>query len=287
MVREAVAFCPGHISGYFKYVSGKDMATTGSIGAGIVISEGVVARVKRADEISVRVYKKDKSGRRTVTAHDSPIISFAMNMLSVRATVSTECNLPVGAGFGLSAASLLATLTALDFLYELGLGENRIAQIAHETEIVHRTGLGDVAACRGGGFVVRTIAGITAPVYRYFDHDEHLFSVSFGPIHSPSVLGSQDQMDRVASAFPGQQPKNLREFFGLSRTFAEQSGLMTSQVKEVLIGCDKAGIPASMTMLGNGVVAYGEKARDLLSGFGTVYEMCVANQGPVMVEAAE
>ena len=287
MMREAVAFCPGHISGYFKRVSGKDMATTGSIGAGIVISEGVVARVEQADEISVHVYKKDTSGRRTVMAHDSPPITFAMNRLSVRATVSTECNLPIGAGFGLSAASLLATLTALDFLYELGLSEDLIAHIAHETEIVHRTGLGDVAACRGGGFVVRTTAGITGPVYRYFDPEEHLFAVSFGPIHSPSVLGSQDQMDRVALAFPRQQPKDFREFFRLSRTFAEQSGLMTSQVKEVLISCDKAGVPASMTMLGNGVFAYGEKARDILSGFGMVYEMCVAGQGPVIVEAAE
>ena len=286
-MREAVAFCLGHISGYFKRVSGKDMATTGSIGAGIVISEGVVARVKQADEISVHVYKKDTSGRRTVIAHDSPPITFAMNRLSVRATVSTECNLPIGAGFGLSAASLLATLTALDFLYELGLGEDRIAQIAHETEIVHRTGLGDVAACREGGFVVRTIAGITAPVYRDFDLHEHLFAVSFGPIHTPSVLGSQDQMDRVASAFPKQQPKDLKEFFQLSRTFAEQSGLMTSQVKDVLIRCDKAGVPASMTMLGNGVFAYGEKARGILSGFGIVYEMCVARQGPMILEAAE
>ncbi|MCX6687425.1 MAG: GHMP kinase, partial [Methanoregula sp.] len=113
MVREAVSFCPGHISGYFKRVSGKDMATTGSIGAGIVISEGVVARVGKADELSVHVYKKDTSGRRSVMAYDSPPITFAMNRISVRATVSTECNLPVGAGFGLSAASLLATLTAL------------------------------------------------------------------------------------------------------------------------------------------------------------------------------
>jgi pantoate kinase len=93
-------------------------------------------------------------------------------------------------------------------------------------------------------------------------------------------------MDRVASAFPRQQPKDLEEFFQLSRTFAEQSGLMTSQVKEVLISCDNAGVPASMTMLGNGVFAYGEKARDILSGFGMVYEMCVAHQGPVVLEAA-
>ncbi len=33
-----------------------------------------------------------------------------MENLSVTASVTTECHLPIGAGFGLSAAALLATL---------------------------------------------------------------------------------------------------------------------------------------------------------------------------------
>lgn len=287
MAREVAAFCPGHISGYFKPVSGRDLATTGSIGAGIVISEGVIARVQEADETSVHIYKNERSGRRTVTAHGSQPITFALNQLSVSAAVSTECNLPIGAGFGLSAASLLATLMALDCLYDLGLGADRIALIAHEAEIVHHTGLGDVAAIRGGGFVVRTAAGISVPCYRNIDLHEPLFAVSFGPIHTPSVLGSKDQIERVASAFPAQKPNDMHTFFALSRTFAERSGLMTPQVQDVLARCDEERVPASMTMLGNGVFAYGETARDILSGFGTVYEMSVAHDGPVVLEASQ
>ena len=286
MVREVVAFCPGHISGYFKRIFGKDVATTGSIGAGIVISEGVVARAEQSDKISVCVYKKDKSGAKAVIAHDSPPITYVMNLLSVTATVSTECNLPIGAGFGLSAASLLATLTALDHLYELGLGEDRITRIAHEAEITHRTGLGDVAASRGGGLVVRASAGVAAPVRRYFNLPKPLYAVSFGPIHTPSVLGSKEQMDRVASAFPIKEPEDPEEFFRLSRTFAEQSGLATPLIQEVLICCDDAGVPASMTMLGNGVFAYGEGARGVLSRFGRTYELHVAHQGPMILVAA-
>ena len=48
-----VAFCPGHISGYFKRIQGDTVASTGSIGAGIVISEGVTAMVKPADQTSI------------------------------------------------------------------------------------------------------------------------------------------------------------------------------------------------------------------------------------------
>jgi len=286
MVREVVAYCPGHISGYFKRMQGKDAATTGSIGAGIVIREGVIARVEKSDTVSVHIHRKDRSGKKTVVANDSPPLTYAMNLLSLTATVTTECTLPIGAGFGLSAAALLATLTALDTLYDLGMGEERIARAAHEAEITHRTGLGDVAACRGGGFVVRPFAGITAPVRRYCELSGPLHAASFGPIHTPSVLGSEEQMDRVASAFPAKEPQDIEEFFLLSRTFAERSGLVTPRVQEALNWCDEAGVLASMTMLGEGVFAYGEGGREALARAGGPYELHIAHQGPGILEAA-
>jgi pantoate kinase len=284
MVRGVIAFCPGHISGYFKRVIGRDAATTGSIGAGIVISEGVLVRVKLSNHMSVRICRNERSAALTVVAHESPPLAYAMNRLSIKASVTTECRLPIGAGFGLSAAALLATLTALDTLFELGMSEEDIAHAAHEAEIVHHTGLGDVAACRGGGFVVRTHAGIKAPFHRYLSLPGPIYAVSFGPIHTPSVLEADERMEQVASAFPDTEPENIQEFFRYSRTFAERSGLLTPQIRAVLDRCDELNIPASMTMLGNGVFAYGKEAERVLSRFGLTYAMGVAVNGPHVVE---
>ena len=281
-----VAFCPGHISGYFKRVMGQDAATTGSRGAGIVISEGVHARVEPSDQTSIFICRRKRSGGPAIISRESPPIAYAMKMLSLNATVTTECSLPIGAGFGLSAAAILATLTALDNLYNLGLGDDRIARAAHESEIVHRTGLGDVSACRGGGLVVRTHTGIAAPVRRYLGLIEPVYAVSFGPIHTPDVLGSKEQMDKVTAAFPEKVPQTMGEFFSLSNKFSHTSGLLTPEVSEVLIRCENAGVPASMTMLGNGVFAYGAKAKDVLSGFGTLYEMHIAQKGPRIIEGS-
>jgi pantoate kinase len=281
-----VAFCPGHISGYFKRVMGQDAATTGSCGAGIVISEGVHARVEPSKHTSICVCRKEQSGKRTVISRTSPPVAYAMDQLSLNGTVTTECTLPIGAGFGLSAAAIMATLTALDKLYDLGMGEDRIAFAAHESEIVHRTGLGDVAACRGGGLVVRTTAGIAAPVRRYRDLFEPVYAVSFGPIHTPDVLGSKKQMDRITAAFPKDVPHTIDQFFSLSKNFAEQSGLLTPEVSRVLAGCGSAGVPVSMTMLGNGVFAYGAKAKNMLLGFGATHEMHIAQEGPRIIEGA-
>ena len=273
------AFCPGHISGYFRRVTGATLSGTGSLGAGIVISEGVTATVSRSERTSIRVNHVDGRGKMSELDNRSPLVQSVMDRLGVMASVVTDCHLPVGSGFGLSAAALLATLTALNQLHGLGLSEHDIALYAHEAEVLHRTGLGDVAACQGGGWVVRTGPGIDAKINRRYDLDEPVFAISFGPIHTPSVLGSPCQMERVSSAFPRTTPKNVEDLFRLSRQFDEKSGLVTPEVQKVLQICSAHNIPASMTMLGNGVFAYGRDARQVLSQFGVVYECAMARTG--------
>ena len=113
---------------------------------------------------------------------------------------------------------------------------------------------------------------------------EPLYAVSFGPIHTPSVLSSPEQMERISSAFPETKPDNAMDFFHLSRRFAQRGGLMTPEVYEVTCLCDAAGVPSGMTMLGNGVFAYGKKAQHVLLPFGTVYEFHVAESGTRIVE---
>jgi pantoate kinase len=278
-----VAFCPGHISGYFKRIVGDTIATTGSIGAGIVISEGVTATVEPADRISICIKRRSSTGA-LFEVSGSPLLEHVIEHLSVSTSVVTECTLPIGAGFGLSAAALLATLTALNHLFDWGMNAEEIAQCAHAAEVAHRTGLGDVAACQGGGRVIRSGPGIHGLIDRIYDMPEPLYAVSFGPIYTPKVLGSSSQMERASIAFPKTTPGDVEDFFLLSRHFAEHSGLITREVKKVIRRCDEAEVPASMTMLGNGVFAYGRKAREVLLPFGHVYEFHVSATGARLME---
>jgi pantoate kinase len=282
--RTITAFCPGHISGYFRRIGGDSVAATGSIGAGIVISEGVTATVAPADSLSISVDRNDKTGNLIHHSPKSPPLEYVLGKLGVTASVKTACQLPIGAGFGLSAAALLATLTAVNESHSLNLSPHDIAALAHEAEVIHRTGLGDVAACQGGGRVVRSGPGIDAGIIRSFDLPEPLYAISFGPISTPSVLGSPEQMERVAAAFPPGLPKDAGDFFRISRRFAEKSGLLTKEAGAVISSCADNNIPASMTMLGNGVFAYGKKARDILSASGVIYTFNVAREGTRIIE---
>jgi pantothenate kinase (EC 2.7.1.33) len=148
------AFSPGHISGYFSKVLGDTPEGTGSIGAGLVLSQGVTATVERSKETEVLVVA---DGVETI---GSPPIEEALERIGVSAHVRTESLLPIGSGFGLSAASLLATITAADELFSLTMGMPEIAGLSHEIEVSHGNGLGDVAAELGGGLVCRTAPGI-------------------------------------------------------------------------------------------------------------------------------
>lgn len=277
---KVTACCPGHISGYFKRVAGETPETTGSTGAGIVIEPGVTVTVSPSSRTMVHVLQRASRGRLRQFADCSPPIASALARVGVDAAVVTECSLPIGAGFGLSAAALLATLTAVNRLADLGMDAHEIALVAHETEVEHRTGLGDVSACQSGGRVVRCGAGIDGEIKRSFDIAGPVCAVSFGPIPTPSVLGSPFLMERVARAFPPRQPATAEQFFAACRSFTEKSGLVTPEVERVLRACAAEGVPAGMTMLGNGVFAYGSRAHAVLRPFGEVYRCEVARHGP-------
>jgi pantoate kinase len=244
----------------------------------------VFSRVEPARDLQVIILQGSENREASRTIVGSELLEYALRRLGVTARVTTTCRLPIGAGFGMSAAALLSTITAANQVFNLGMSAQDIASCAHESEVIHRTGLGDVAACQGGGFVIRNGPGIRADIRRIFPGTCSLSAISFGPISTPSVLGSAEKMALVSSAFPGGTPVSLNDLFQLSRGFAEKSGLITPEVRQALNACDRSGVPASMTMLGNGVFALGVAARNVLSRFGRVWEFTVAESGVRLVE---
>ena len=280
MGRTAVAFSPGHISVTFRRMEGASYAATGSIGTGIVIDRGVTARVKAAKCISVLIHepRKDLPGAMQ-TRTGSPPIEYALSRMGVAAEVTTTSDLPSGSGFGLSAAALLSSITAADALFSLGMGRDAIVALAHECEIVHKSGLGDAVACAGGGLVCRRTPGLAGDIIRITGLSDRIHTLHFGPLNTAEILCRPDIMGRIERAFQPGCPKDLKEFFHRARTFARATGLITPAVSAVLAACDAAGIPASMTMLGNGVFATGDGAEEILSEFGIVHSMGIADAG--------
>lgn len=274
-----VAFCPGQISGYFLPVISENPDESGSCGAGLVISEGVKVTASRNPVSSVDVYQTDRTGMPNKIAESSNIIMNLLDALDVSASITTCCHLPIGCGYGMSAAALLGATHALNRLFQFGMNEHECARLAHRLEVMERSGLGDVSGCQGGGFVVRVTPGPDGEIYRTMD-TRSIFAITISPIKTSSVLSSPEQIEKFKRAYPTTIPKTLDEFMTVARKFAEGTGLITEDVRNILLKCDAHGIPASMTMLGNGVFATGRDAEKILSGFGDVYRLSLSPGGP-------
>ncbi|MDD1724567.1 MAG: GHMP kinase [Methanospirillum sp.] len=277
--RKVTAFCPGHISGFFLPVIRESPEASGSTGGGIVISEGVRTVARRAPSSSVRIFRTDRYGVPVRVDESASLLLDLLGHLDVRAEIETFSHLPPGCGYGMSAAALLAATHALNELYSLNMDIHACTKVAHLLEVLHRSGLGDVSACQGGGYVVRTTPGPDGIIIRKHD-PRPLYALTVSPLQTSSVLSSSGILKQVESAYPDEMPRSLDELMMVSRKFAEQSGLISGDVRKILSVCDANDIPASMTMLGNGVFALGRNAEPVLKGFGEVYRLSLATSGP-------
>lgn len=278
-IKSKTAFCPGHISGYFLPYISENPDESGSIGGGIVINEGVRVVARPAKTKDVRIFHTDRFGQPVIISESSDIIISLLNSLNVDCQIETYSHLPIGCGYGMSAAALLATAHAVSALFNLGMNERDCAHAAHRIEVLYRSGLGDVSACQGGGVVVRLTPGPDGEIIRITD-SRTICAVTISPIKTADILQSPSRMRAISAAFPDKKPRTLDELICASREFAEASGLLSDEVRKVLSACDANDIPASMTMLGNGVFGLGLDAFHLLKEYGEVFRFTPAQAGP-------
>ena len=153
LIMMATAFCPAHITGFFKAELDKeDSKQLGSLGAGFSIQKGVkttvIVRERTKHDISDFAIKVNgfESG-------DMRVSELILNRFSVKGKfidVTHFIDVPVGYGFGCSAAVALSLSIALNDALDCKLTKIQVAQIAHDIEIECRTGLGDVLASYHG-----------------------------------------------------------------------------------------------------------------------------------------
>ena len=287
---KVVAFSPGHVSGFFEPVySRQNMDRTGSRGAGINVSLGVLSEViaesSTRQDFEIFVNKRKFS---------SPVIRLALRYLlgekSFHVVVKTNLELPLGQGFGMSAASALSTTFALAKI--IGAPDTDAMKASHYAEIQLRTGLGDVMACCFGGVEIRKEAGL--PPWGMIEHIpgkyELVLCVVGRKLDTKKILTDPVKASNIA-AYGRYCTKKLLEnpsienFFSLSQVFTRKTNLVDKRVLEAIDAANHYGM-ASMCMLGNSVFAIGETAKlcQTLSKFGKVFVCNVDDCGARVLE---
>ncbi len=129
------AFAPGHVTGLFAvHDEGETPLERGSRGAGWCLDKGAWAAVQPTDETVFLLNGEPDDAPVTLTAlehlaGDTPL------------AVDLRLDLPVGQGFGMSAAGTLAACLATANL--LGLDPEKALEATHVAEVEAGSGLGD------------------------------------------------------------------------------------------------------------------------------------------------
>ena len=287
-MRNAAAFCPGHITGFFEICRSDDVLSTGSRGAGFCVTLGATSevRVSKSPRLSIEVSINNRSAEARVTRH---AVKHLAKGEGTKIRVSTRLDLPVSQGFGMSAAGSLSTSIALAEL--LGKSRQEAFEAAHIAEIEEGGGLGDVPALHRGGITIRKKAGLppTGKVVRIDGEPEVVLCVVGRRMMTKSVLKSPAKVRAINATGAMKVDYLLRKpsmyrLMELSAQFTQESGLASRRVLDAMGAGSKLGI-ASMSMLGNSVFAVGdtEGLVRVLSDFGKTRTCRVDTRGPCLL----
>ena len=266
-------FVPSHITGFFQIIPDLDPLRKGSRGAGIVLDKGVITDVsiEDGDGVDVIINGESDSKLSSITYKTIDLIKEQFPIVNEKITINHEFQIPVGSGFGVSAACALGTSLGIVKALKLPLTYNRAASIAHLAEIEMKSGLGDVIAEIAGGLVLRLKEG--APGYGRTDRilpgrseggdGYYIISKTLGEIETSTIIEDpywQKKINQTGENLLGEllEKPDIHNFFKLSQRFAEKTSLMNSQLKEVVDILEEETLGASMAMLGNTAFALSE-----------------------------
>ena len=249
-----LAFSPGSISCFFRIVENDDPSLTVSKGCAVTIREGVTASVEESDLFEIVL-----NGRPVRL----PTVQTVVQELTHRPLrIFLESPLPIGCGFGFSAAAALSAAFALNRTLNLGKSRDQLAALCHQAEVQHKTGIGDVAAQLAGGVLFRRCQEGVFDTIRLPHRPAPLYCTVFGPIETREILGDATRMATIATAgdlalasFKKPTAVSWEALLEISRKFAEESGLMREEVRDGLRQVEAIGGKGCMVMLGNALLS--------------------------------
>ncbi|MEE1128725.1 MAG: pantoate kinase [Methanobrevibacter sp.] len=248
-------FVPGHVTGFFNIENHEVSLKNGSCGVGFLLSKGVRTTISPSEKLEIDVNQGDET-----------VIDEVLNIMELDETfkITQDIQLPIGAGFGTSAASALSLTLAVNEFLDLGYSQELCGQIAHMSEINLGAGLGDVIAQTGKGIVLRTKSG--APgigEIKSFRKDVFVGYKTFGPIKTADIISDPHHKQVLSRAGLKylelfEKEPTMDNFLSYSAKFSSETNLMTDDVKNLIeyfnSSCDILG--SSMAMLGNTVFAF-------------------------------
>jgi pantoate kinase len=284
--RRAVAFSPAGISSFFEICDRnpdgsriEDISRIGARGGGFGLERGVTTEVKITRSRNTRI-KSYINGKITEAQTSRRVAEELLKRLKDKfdLEIRHQVEVPIGSGFGTSAAGAFSCVLALAKVLEIPMTYNEIAVIAHNADIICGTGLGTVEGLTVGGLVLVIEPG--APGIGKTDQipispDVKIVAGSFQPIKKETVLLSEEKRTIINRLGQKTMKKillkpDIENFMRCCRDFAVEIGLMSKRVEDLIGDAAKEGaLGATQNMLGEAVhaAAYEEDLKSVTRVF--------------------
>ncbi len=278
-------FAPSHITGFFEIIDNPNPLKRGSCGAGLAMDKGVITKLKILDKNSSDSLRADVTINGEKDVKNTTITFKTLEIMEREFNISKligeqlikldhELNVPIGAGFGTSAACALGTALSIAKILELDITYNKATSMAHLAEIEMKSGLGDVIAEVNGGITLRMkegAPGIGVTDKMILKKDLYVICKSLGGIETSEIIGDPIHKKRINNTGRNMLSMLLKNpvpecFLKLSNKFAMETGLLSNEVSDIINILQEETMGASMAMLGNTAFALSETPDTSLDG---------------------
>jgi pantoate kinase len=286
-LKTAKAFSPSGISSFFEICDStpngspiSDLEKVGARGGGFGLEKGTNTEVTissaETNHIRVFINRKETPEAETTKLVAQMLLEKVDKAYDV--IVVHKVDVPIGAGFGSSAAGALTTALALSKTLELSMTYNQLGKLAHVAEVKCKTGLGTVGPLMLGGCVLTLEPG--APGIALLDRipiskDHVVVAGVFGPTPTKEVLSSSEKRGQVNKY--GRKTledilsePSLENFLACCLSFAEKTSFLTPRLRGLVKLAKKAGvIGAAQNMVGEAIhaVTTSENVENVVDAF--------------------
>ncbi|ADM27336.1 GHMP kinase [Ignisphaera aggregans DSM 17230] len=267
---------PAGLSGFFVPHITDKLETTGAYGGGLLVDRGVELELSIDLDVDrdVRIVRNIVNGEEI----DSCIARYIVDRMTrevgidrYNITINQRVFVPIGGGYGSSGSSALAIAIAIARALKLKTTLRQIAEVAHEADIVCKTGLGTVVGLLNpcGGIVIVKRAG--GPFYAEIEHipiDNTIIALTafYKPIPKESILSSHEELERIRIIGVKTLGRILEEptpevFIRECYSFAIKTGFARGYIAEILrsVNSLRGVVGASMNMIGEGIFMFVER----------------------------
>lgn len=259
------------LSGFFAPYITSDLRDTGAIGGGLGIADAIVAEVSvdlsHDDGLVVVNRVNGYYVESCLARYIAERIFTLAGVGSGKVYIDQRISVPIGGGYGTSGGSAIAITFALAKALSILADFNTLAEIAHEADIVCKSGLGTVVGilkpCNGIVLVSKPGGPGVAEV-KCIPIEPSLLALTafYRPIPKNSILGNPGDLEKVKAIGletlrkieVNPTPEN---FITNCYLFSLETGLLTPKIKHVIeITQNIEGVlGVSMNMIGEAVFA--------------------------------